>query len=66
MRSTIPLPASFSLVCGLSSSQVFPTIADRDDNLPDLRDMEGPSMRELMEIERVARMSRGAVGAANV
>jgi len=51
---------------GLSSSQVFPTAADGDDDLPNFRDMEGPSMRELMEIERAARMSQVAAGAANV
>ena len=51
---------------GLSSSQVFPTATDGDDDLPDLRDMEGPSMRELMEIERAARMSQVAADVANV
>jgi hypothetical protein len=54
------------LIRSLSSSQVFPTVAAGDDNSPDFRDMEGPSMRELMEIERAARMSREATGAANV
>ena len=58
--------AGFSAVHVLPSSQVFPTVADDDDELPNLRDMEGPSMRELMEIERAAWMSREAGGAANV
>lgn len=54
-----------SPIHGFPSSQVFPTVANEDDGLRDFRDMEGPTMRELMETERVARMSREAAPAAN-
>ena len=50
----------------VSSSEVFPTPAsNRDDLARNLRDMEGPTMRELMESERAARLSQGSAPAAN-
>ena len=39
-------------------SQVFPNSSNDDDN-QDIRDMEGPTMRERMQQERMARMTQG-------
>lgn len=40
-------------------SQVFPDVSNDSDG-QDLRDMEGPTVRERMEQERAARMAEGA------
>jgi hypothetical protein len=49
----------------LHHSQVFPTATNNGDDLCNLRDTEGLSMREMMEMEHAARMSQAAAGAAN-
>ena len=38
-------------------SQIFPTPANEGDDPDDLRDTEGPTVRELMDMERAARIS---------
>jgi len=40
------------------SSQVFPTPANEGEDPDNLRDTEGPTVRELMEMERAARISQ--------
>ena len=51
----------------VSSSEVFPTPAsDGNDLGRDLRDMEGPTMGELMETERATRLSQGPAPVANI
>ena len=51
------LSSNFPPVHGLSPSQIFPTPANEGDDPNDLRDMEGPTVRELMDMERAARIS---------
>ena len=52
------LVSTFLPIHTSSSSQIFPTPADSHDDTDDFRDMEGPTMSELMEREREARMSQ--------
>jgi hypothetical protein len=52
------------LFISLHLSQVFPDTSD-DHDPPGVRDMEGPTMRERMAQERVARMAQGGSLAAD-
>lgn len=54
-----------SLAHSLPSSEVFPAVAGGDDDPYNFRDMEGPTMRELMDMERAARMPQEAAPATN-
>lgn len=50
----------------LPHSQVFPTPRDTDNGQEDLRDNEGPTMRELLNAERAGRVSQASAAATNV
>ena len=51
--------ASFSTIHGSPSSQVFPSPTDTSDGRQDLRDTEGPTMRELLEVDYAVRVNQG-------
>ena len=64
MCPDVPL-LSVSFVHSLSTSQVFPAPTDEGNDLDDRRETEGPTVREMMEMERVARISRETGSVAN-
>ena len=64
MCPDVPL-LSVSFVHSLSTSQVFPAPTDEGNDLDDRRETEGPTVREMMEMERAARISRETGSAAN-